>query len=299
MTPARLRWGLILVQIGGLVLLRNTGVLNDNFWADLLLYSPVVLIAIGLEKIFTRTRLQFIAYLTSVALFFGGFALAFSGSWGGDQTSFFSETTFEKSFDPTVQKVSAILNLDNTDLTVRDCSDDLISARFDRFTRKPSISEKIEDGVFNIELTSRYGNLLGGAITIDAGDTQDWYIKFSRKVPLELDCRGNNSDIHLNLSTTPLEKLNLKADEASIYLMLGDLRPQVRVTIRGEDSDLRLRVPENTGLRVQGRGYGDLLTRLGFKESPGGFVSDGYDTLQPKYDVDLDEHLSSVSIDYF
>ena len=126
MTPARFRWGIILIQIGGLILLRNAGVLNDNLWVDLLVLSPIVLIAIGLEKIFTKSRAQFISYLTSVGLFFGGFLIAFYGSYGGDTTSFFSETIYRKGSDPNVKSISATLRLDDTDLTIRDSGRDLV-----------------------------------------------------------------------------------------------------------------------------------------------------------------------------
>ena len=54
MTPARFRWGLILILIGGLIFLENLNYLNHGFWIDLLIYSPFLLIAIGIEKIFTR-----------------------------------------------------------------------------------------------------------------------------------------------------------------------------------------------------------------------------------------------------
>ncbi len=73
MSPARFRWGLFLVLLGTLLLLRNSDVLNDNFWSDLLIYLPVILIAVGIEKIFAKSRVKVISYLTSVFLFLGAF----------------------------------------------------------------------------------------------------------------------------------------------------------------------------------------------------------------------------------
>ncbi len=299
MTPARFRWGIILIQIGGLILLRNAGVLNDNLWVDLLVLSPIVLIAIGLEKIFTKSRAQFISYLTSVGLFFGGFLIAFYGSYGGDTTSFFSETIYRKGSDPNVKSISATLRLDDTDLTIRDSGRDLVYGRFDRFTRKPKIDESLDAEELQVRLVSRYGSFLGGVIDIDTDSPQDWYLKFSEDVPLELDCYGDNADIHLNLSTTPLKRLRLDTEDATIYLKLGVLEDFVTITVAGGNSDLRLRVPASTGLKVVGDDYGSYLTRLGFGKVTDGFTSEGYDTLTPKYEIDLDEDLSSFSLDFF
>lgn len=299
MTPARFRWGIILIQLGILLILRNTGVISDNFWADLLVYAPVLLIAIGVEKIFTKSRLQFIAYLTTVGLFFGGLFIAYYGSYGGEATDFFSESTFLQESDPTVKKTSAVLNLNKTDLTIRDSGDDLVYGHFDRFTRKPRIKHSIEDDEFKIEFTSRYGDFLNGVVKIETGEPQDWYMKFADNVPLDMECYGENSDIHLNLSTTPLEKLKIDADEASIYIKLGDLVPRVYVNIGGDETDLRLRVPGNAGLKIIGDDYRSYLMRLGFRKLDNGFVNDGYDTLDKKFEIELDENLSSFSVDFF
>ena len=57
MSPARFRWGAILIQIGILWLLKNFDVITTDFWEDLLLYFPIILIAVGVEKIFTKSRL--------------------------------------------------------------------------------------------------------------------------------------------------------------------------------------------------------------------------------------------------
>lgn len=299
MTPARFRWGMILVQIGILLLLFNAEVFNDNFFGDLLMYSPVVLIAIGIEKIFVRSRARVISYLSTVGLFLGGFYIAFAGSYGSPSSSFFSESTFRERHNADIKGITAVLNMDNTDLTIRDSGDDLIYGRFDQFTRKPQIDYKYVGDRLRVELASRFGNILGGIVKVETGNSQDWYLKFSDQVPVDLECYGNDADLHMNLSTTPLRSLKLDADDASIYLKLGDMEKNVMIVIDGVDSDLRLRIPTNTGLKILGDDYSGYLKRIGLIRLDGGFVNEGYDTLEPKFEVDLNEELSSFSIDYF
>ncbi|MCK4573509.1 MAG: hypothetical protein KAU36_04015 [candidate division Zixibacteria bacterium] len=302
MTPARFRWGIILIQIGILILLRNMGVLNDNFWGELLIYFPVVLIAIGIEKIFTKSRLQLIAYLSSVAIFVIGLAIAFNVGQGGFEQSFFSQTTFRQEFDPEVRQMKAVLKLDHTDLTIRDSGRDLAYGRFDKFTRKPKIDYTVSGDSARLEFNSRSGRFFGGAINIQTGDPQSWYLRFNDQVPLDLECYGEDSDIHLNLATSRLERVKLDADNAMVYLKLGDLMPKVTVDISGEDTELKLRVPEGIGLKIHGEDYRAYLERLGLTEAEaeaGLFVNDGIDTLGTVIEIELDDRLSSFILDFF
>ena len=299
MTPARFRWGLILIQIGVLLLLRNMNVINDSFWEELIIYFPLVIIAVGVEKIFTKSKLQFISYLTSVAIFFGGFAIALTVGQSSFDGNFFSESDFDLEKRDGVEFTHAVLNLDRTDLTVRDAGKELIRGRFDRFTRKPEIDYTVEGNMANISFRSRKHSYLGGVVRIETDEPQDWFISFAEDIPLDLECYGQESDIHLNLTTTPLSKLKLDASKSKIYLRLGDLVKAVQVSVLGEDSNLRLRIPFDVGIRIDGDSYGPYLKEIGFAPKDGGFVNDAYLDADAKIDVDLDDRLSSLSIDFF
>ncbi len=298
MTPARFRWGVLLVTIGLLLLFRNMGLFNDDIWIALAVYSPLVLIAIGIEKICTRTRVQVISYLTSGFLLIGGLAIAFyAGS--GQEGGFFTETSHTIRFDPKVRSLSAELNLNETDLTIRDSGDDLVYGEFARFTRKPKISYLTKKGVAEISFDSRRMSYLGGVIKIDTDDDRDWWVQFHENTPLDLSLSGHDNDIHLNMSTTPLRLLKLDTDDAVIYLKIGELEPMVRVIVGGEDSRFKLRVPQSVGLRVHGADYRSYLKRLGLAGDDDVFETEGYDTNSTRIEVDLDDRLSSFSIDYF
>ncbi len=299
MSPARFRWGLFLILLGLLLLLRNFNVINDNVWIDLLVLFPVVLIAVGVEKIFARTKLRFISYLTSIGLFVGGLAVAFYGSHGGQNLSYFSRTTYVSPADPDVRLIKADLNLDETNLTIRDSGKDIVYGRFDEFTRKPVIDYSVEDSTASVSMNSRGGALLGGAIQIHTDNAQDWFLSFADDVPLELSCVGNGNDLHLNMSTTPLKRVDIDADRAKIYLKLGELEPLLNVKVFGEDAELRLRVPKTVGLEIFGTDYKNYLETIGLVEHGDAFTNEGYDTLATKVEVRLDDRLGSFSVDFF
>ncbi len=299
MTPARFRWGILFILIGVLILLSRAEVVNHNFWLDFLSLIPILLIAIGIEKIFTSTRFQLISYLSSVLLLVGGVWVAFSGSQNSGSASFFEAEIIREEAEPSIKLVEASIFLGEGDLTIRDATDDLLYGRFREYSDKPKYTYAVVENTARIELDSRNRRRFGGMIRVDTEDPDDWKLKFSKLVPLVLKCDGSESTIHLNLSTTPLRELALEADESKIYLKLGDLEPLIKVVVSGRDSELRLRVPGESGLRVVGINDADYLSEVGLSKQNGFFVNDGYDSLESKIDVELDDSFQTLSIDYY
>lgn len=299
MSPARFRWGIILILVGLLIFLRNIHMLQDDFWANLILFIPILLIAIGVEKIFSKTKLQLISYLSSVAILVGGLAVAFAGSYGERAGSFFSESQIQRVNDENVKRIAAEIDVNETALTIRDSGDDIIYASFDRFTRKPDLKYDILGDQAEIKLSGHRNDLLGGILRIETDNQQDWTVSFSKSIPLDFVCRGDAADVHLNLATTPLENLDLDMHDSFIYLKLGDLIPQVHVKISGEDSNLKLRIPENVGVRISADGYESYFEKVGMHLTDGWFVRDGNDTLESQVEINMDAKLNSFSIDYF
>ncbi|MEW5794892.1 MAG: hypothetical protein AB1772_00900 [Candidatus Zixiibacteriota bacterium] len=302
MTPARFRWGMLFILVGTLLLLVNADVLNCNFWIDFVYLLPFLLIAIGLEKIFAPTRLRAISYLTTVALVVGALWVAFEGSAVREGGSFFESMTLTYDEDEElVDLIDADLELGATSLTIRDAGDELMTARFGEWSRKPMSSMEVLDRRAVIDLNNRTGSrrYWGGAVQIDTDQSEDWRVSFSRSVPLKLSVSGEDSELHLNLATTPLKELDLRADDADIYIKLGDLQPEVRVKVSGDDSKLRVRVPQESGLRVTGVDDPSYLEQIGLVMREGSYVSDGFDTSAVRIQIELDDRFRSLSLDFY
>lgn len=306
MTPTRFRWGMLFIMVGTLILLVNTRVLYGFYWHDFVFFFikfiPFLLIAIGIEKIFAGTSARYVSYVSTVALVAVGFWLVFEGQQrDGDIKDFFESETIQEEIDPTVYATEAVLRVGGGNVTIRDATDDLIYGSFGEWSFKPDFQHKVVNGVAELEL-SRAGatrRSWGGMIQIEGEDTDDWYLSFCRKVPLSLKCYGDEADLHLNLSTTPLRDLELDAPGSDIYLKLGTMEEAVNVTIRGEDTKLRLRVPREAGLKVSGLDDPDYLGSVGLIRDGGFFVTPGFEDASPQLNVSLDNRFRSLSIDYY
>ena len=301
MTPARFRWGVLFILIGVLLLLVNTDVLDEHFWLDFIYFIPYLLIAIGIEKIFAHTRFKAISYLTSVGLFAAGLYIAFSSSQGGTSSGFFKSQIIREEADPSIKQVNAVLRLEDAGLTIRDATDDLLYGRFGEWTYKPKYECVKEGERAMIELwgPSESHRFWGGTVRVEGDEPGDWFVSFSRVTLLALECYGDESDIHLNLSTTPLRDLKIDAQDSEIYLKLGNLEPLVTVNARGVDSRLRLRVPTDSGLRLTGVNDPDYLGTVGLTCQGEYFTTAGYDTTANRIDVQLDDQFRSLSIDFY
>lgn len=302
MTPARFRWGMLFILIGVLLLLVNMEVLNHNFWIDFIFLFPFLLIAIGIEKIFAKTRFKAFAYLSTVLLVGGALYVAFEGSRFSEHSSFAdSESIIWDADGEPVDVIDAVIKLGDASLTIRKATRELFYARFDEWSHKPRWTKNVVDGRAEIGLTARSGSrsFRRGLIQIDTDEAEDWRISFSENTPLILKCIGEDCEVHLNLEATPLRELNLDLNDATIYLKLGNLEPRSKVSIAGYDSKLRLRVPQEAGLRVTGVDDPDYLEEIGLVRVEGAFVSEGVDDQATQINIDLDDRFRSLSIDFY
>ena len=299
MTPARLRWGLLFVQVGVLILLVNLGVIDLNFIYLLASAIPFFLILVGIEKIFTRSRAEVISYLAVGVIFVGGIVIAVTGTGDSDYGSFFHRTDYHQKHDPSIKEIQALIRIGDGDLRVRDVTDDLFYARFARFTSKPRIRYETEDQIGKLRLQKRSHALFGDVVHVDIEERDDWTLYFSKVIPLDLECYGDDCGVHLNLATTPLKRLKLDADDSDVYVKIGEIEPLVSLDLRGNHSDLRLRLPSGASVTIKADEFASYLEQIGFVKENGFFKSSDSDSSSAEIEIELDRRLDNLKIEVY
>jgi hypothetical protein len=297
MTPAKVRWGLLFITVGVMLLLCNVGQLDWDYWYELLVWWPLLLIAIGLEKMFLRTKLEVISYLAPVLLIAGMVYVAVETGSDRYVGGFFSSSSWSEEADPSIEMIDAVIEHGNTDLYVNRDRYDLASARFGRFSRKPHIEFSKSDGVAGLDIKRRRGGLTGAVVISGSRFDRNWNMSFSDEIPLKLKCSGYSADLNLNMESIPLRELTIEDDEGDIYLKIGDKIPQVKIDINGYDADLRLRVPEECGIKVFGNKYAAYLKAVGLVEDGNDYVTEHFDSSAVRLSLTLDDDLRHFSID--
>ncbi|UCD95404.1 MAG: hypothetical protein JSU69_04975 [Candidatus Zixiibacteriota bacterium] len=298
MTPSRLRWGLLFITVGVMFLLNNAGRLDWDYWLELLSWWPLLLIAIGLEKIFLKTKLQVISYLAPIVLVAGMVYVAVDTGGRSYRRDFFTTYSWSTEPDQAIEKIDAVIDHGGSDLYISRTGFDLASARFDRFSRKPDIDFSKSGSVAKLEITRR-GRIYSGIVIGGHRHSRDWRLSFSDDVPLKLKCIGDESEVSLNLESVPLESLILQNDDGDVYLKIGDRVALVNVEIDGYDADFRLKIPDGCGIKVQGDKYMSYLKTLNLEERAGNYVTAGFDSAATKVSLKLSDDLRHLSIKHY
>ncbi len=296
MNPARFRWGVLFILAGVLLLLNNVDRLDWWVWADIASLWPILLIAIGVEKIFAHTRAQAVSYLSTVAMA----AVVLYVAWGGmgdyrtDRSTDWSYSADGK----TISRLVGQIDMHKNDLTLRGNGTSIVRARYDGSFRQPRIAHDIKGAE--------------GHFTVDDRSPWRWTRRISRyydditvfvsdSFPLTLTCNGDQGNMRLDCRDLKLDDLTVSADDGSMRIMLGRNSNKVRVTLKGKDPEFRLEVPGSCALTVQGGGTeaGAMLRRLGLTQSGSSYVTMGADTLSPKIELNLSPEVSDLAIEYY
>ena len=299
MSPARFRWGILLILVGVLLLLNETGVVNWWFWRDMWILFPVLLIAIGVEKIFTKTKLEFIAYLAPVAL--AGFIIWTAVDQGGDgrmgsRFGRHQEYSFPK--DDHVASIKADLNLDNDNLTLKGTDQYLLLARYEGTRGRPSVDLNVANGSAQINVKSKNHWFWFGDRDERLDDIE---VYLSDQIPISLKCTGDQSRMRLDLSQIRVSDLEVASDQGNVRVIVGKLLDKMRVALEGDEADIKLQFPTGSGIRLTGADneLARYLDRLGLTKSGEVFISNGYDTLKPQIEIELKSNLSQLAVDYY
>jgi len=302
MNPARFRWGVLFILVGGLLLLNNMDKLDWWVWADILSLWPLILIAIGVEKIFNRTRLQIIAYLAPVALAAVVIWVAADGFSSDDKLTYQgSSYRYTLEPDPLVNRIRATFDLGDIDLNLGSTGGKLLRVRADQWRRVPDVSSDIRNGEADIGLSPKRGRLAGWMRVDRWGRADEWDAYLLDKVPVNLTCRGDESDMVLDCRGLKLEQLAVVSERGDVRIQVGNAVDKVALKLEGDNADFRVMVPRDCGLRVTGAGAGltNLFDRIGLAPSGAAFASGGYDTLAPKIELELSPEITQFSLDYY
>ena len=278
MTPSRFRWGMFLIAVGFFIIATNADWIDEYYWWELLTWWPLILIAVGIEKICQKTRFELISYATTVLLVGVMVLVAFAVGPDVDDDDRFSRGRWTEKIDPAVTMTEAVINHGNNDLRISRNRYDLVSCRYSRRVRSPRIDFEITDGVARLEVDRPFGRQ-NRLIYFDRGGmASDWQFSFAEGIPLKLTCRGDNSYVDLNLSEVALRELSVDNDHGDIFLRLGDANPTIKIDISGPRARFELRLPEGSGLKMSGQVELSYLEKFDLAEIGDVFVTDGYDS---------------------
>ncbi|HSH00496.1 MAG TPA: DUF5668 domain-containing protein, partial [candidate division Zixibacteria bacterium] len=226
-SPRSLRWGIIFIAAGILWLLVSNDTISHSVFYYLLALWPVLLIAIGIELIFRRTRLHALAYVSpliiALAIFFAGREAYFveQGDHDGRGSVFVQEVG-------DVETLQAVIELGDYNLFVRARADNKLRGYMSGQRSRPSIDyrQSNSSGLFEVKDNHRWLDWDWDVLPNVHLAGRRWRdpelrVDLPQDKLVSLQLHGDDSEVDLNLADLSLKELIARVNEVSLSLEIG------------------------------------------------------------------------------
>jgi hypothetical protein len=276
-----LGFGLILIALGVFFLVLKLWPGIDP-WPFLAHYWPLLLIGLGIAKlidvVMARNNpgrggfLPGVAVLVLVLIVFLALA-AHSGGRGhtfGDDTLEHTTKQVEKG---NATSVVASLDMPAGELDLTGGSAHLLDADF-RYTHNqgtPEVDYNVSGSSGRLDLSQH-----GGGVHI-GNDENDWDVRLSNDVPMELDLKMGAGEGTLHLQGLQLTRLDVHMGAGELNLDLtGDRKQDLEATVHGGVGEATIRLPRNVGVQVRASGGIGSIDATGLHQNGDEYTNDAY-----------------------
>jgi hypothetical protein len=245
----------------GVVLLANTTEYLDwSVWFKIFSLWPVALIAIGIELLFKKSRLAFIAILSPL-LFFAvilGTAFLYESDFG-EIYRFGRTYHLTQDADSSFTQLDATIRLYSGDIQLSSGTDKLVSAELEYLRKRPLVVSKqdVSDQSYTLRITDRdsrwFRRDLGRRWFRRSYQEKRWEISLTDRIPVSLNLYVRKGEANLDFSELKLHELDLEAKDSEVDLKIGSQTEDATAKIISRGSEVAISVPEDLGLRIINR----------------------------------------------
>lgn len=252
-----LLWGLIALAVAIIVLLRALDVIPAGI-ADIISRSwPLLLVLAGLS-ILLRERLRFGSFITLIVgslLVAGVITVAFSSR--ATQIRGDYQNTINQSVAPEINLLRVQITTLATDVEiVRSLQTRAISGQFIGSSESLIESQYTEpgDGAADLSISETQPNQFPLLEAIGRGTFR---LELPAEIPLDVEFRGSDGTLTLNMSGLSLERLNMDLTKGDAVVSLPDYQPlgssgdAILGTFVVREGDVTVRVPGTVAARLE------------------------------------------------
>lgn len=298
-------WGILLIALGALFLLKNLDIIYFSWW-DIWRLWPVVLVFIGISLLPVKGGIKALLSLATIIL--AAVMLLTNPSWG-PRWPF--EIRWERHSDRS----------DRT--TSKKIEEQRISEEFETGTTEVLLEFDAAAGDFNIEgITSelfefeKEGNLGQYNYSIkDLGERKEIHITLDnvisgrRNIKNRVDMSLNPvpvwdmnidvgaAEIDLDLRDFMIDELSIDGGASSIDVYMGELYATSTIDINAGASSIVVRIPETVACEVNSDAILSSKNLQGFKKvSSGTYITDNFSDAEKNIVINVDVAVSSLTV---
>lgn len=289
--------GILLILIGIVWIVRQTGVISINWAASLKTLWPVILVAAGLSIVLgNRKGLTTGIWILTLAALIG------FGIWKRNEPVKILEFDIDIGSLAEVRKEASdseillqqgteggklILQIESAKVNLSGGSDERL-VKLD--SNIPGLMQRVSHGkITTLEYShEEYRKNLKPNFRLEMNPDLRWDIEAN----LEL------VDGEFDLTEVPTERMAISIEVGDLDIRLGDKQENTELTIWGGMAGLDIYIPRDAGLKIN---QGKLVTQIGFHnmnidEQDGQFVTENYDTAEQKIQIEIGSALSKIEI---
>lgn len=286
----RLFWGLLIIVVGIIYFVQNSGLVPLNFSLEWWQLWPTLIIGLGLSLLSSRgiisTLTGMIITLLALGLVVFSFVFNQSAIPASSQNVSISRSDGASSGN-------IILKTGAGKLTIAGNSNDLISGSLNSTFMEYQTTSSVIDGVQNVEITGRgSGHVFGRQI-----NNAD--LKLNNDVPVSMSIDSGAIDMNLDYSDVKLDNLDINTGASTLNLTLGDKEDSSHVIIDAGASSINIILPKAAGARVVITSGLSSKNFTDFNQvSNNTYESNNYNSVSKKIDITLSLGASSLNINW-
>lgn len=296
MSYKKIFWGVILITIGALFILKNMGVIYFS-WSAIWRLWPVLLILWGIAIIPLKNWLRLILSIIVIVLAFTFTSNRSTFKHEFRMHKFYNDTEWEDQqinlpYDSAITEAALHLDAAAGNFTIKNTSDNLVE-----FSKKGTIG--------NYSLTSEDDDnskivkikLENTIVKLGRKSSDRVNIKLNNDPLWDIDLDVGAASFNLDLTEFKVRNLDIDGGAASVRIKLGDRFNLTNLTVDAGASSIRIDVPESSGCQVKTSTVLSSKSFQGFsKIKDHTYQTDDFDSSENKIYIELDAAVSSLNI---
>jgi hypothetical protein len=275
--------GILLIGIACFLLLNSMGRLPWSFWLDAIALWPLLIVSMGANIAFEKSRAPWLVLLGPAAIL-GGLAWLATGARPGLPSGPWAPEVATRpagieSLELKTSLVGARLRVEGTDVP----ADRLVDGRSFRRNEHASLQTSTDGTLARVEIKT--GSRRGRFFVLPR-PREHWDLRLPRELPLRVYLQGVGIGGQLNLTRQLVQGARAEGVFIGLEARLPAPPQDTALRMNGVFNSLTLTVPEGTPVRVHGPGAPFNLVDRGVAGAPG----------RPGYDVHVDGIFNAVAV---
>jgi hypothetical protein len=258
MSYRKIFWGILLVIIGILFILKNTGVLFFS-WSTMWHLWPVILILWGISIIPVKDWIKLVLSLVTVVVTF--FAVQQYGpkdnhNWNfewndnkdrnndDEDTNTVYNNVMSEDYDSLTKFAELKLNIGVGKFTIKDTTNMLIEVKHDNDNANYSMTAKAEDSITIIDLSLEKGEFNDGNVSNNVN------MKLNPNPIWDLDLNVGAAEVKFDLSGFKTRNLKIQGGASDIDIKIGAALPLTDMKLEAGAASIMIRIPEGAGCEI-------------------------------------------------